>query len=90
MFGCTFLLDETDASFEWLFSTVFKSMDNQPLKTFFSNQDQAMAKAIEKVFPNTSHQLCLWHISKNAPSYLGGLNNNQSFHHLFNKYLEGG
>ena len=88
MFECVFLLDETTTLFEWVFSMFFKSMDNQPPKTNFTDQDQAMTKAIEKVFSNTSHRLCLWHISKNAPSHLGGLNNVQGFHHLFNKCLQ--
>ena len=48
IFGCAFLLDETTVSFEWLFSTFFKSIDNQLPKTIFIDQDQAMAKAIEK------------------------------------------
>ena len=44
-----------------------------------------MSNAIEEVFLNTHHRLCLWHISKNAPSYFGELNSNSEFQSLWNK-----
>ncbi|KAK2452081.1 protein FAR1-RELATED SEQUENCE [Trifolium repens] len=53
------------------------------------DQDGAMAKAIGEVMPNTSHRLCLWHISKNAPSHLGDLKSDQKFQSLFNKCMSG-
>ncbi|WJX12924.1 hypothetical protein P8452_03374 [Trifolium repens] len=79
MFGCALLLDETAVSFTWLFKAFLESMGNQQPKTIFTDQDAAMAKAIEEVMPNTSHRLCLWHISKKVPSYLGPLNSNPQF-----------
>ncbi|KAH9703432.1 protein FAR1-RELATED SEQUENCE [Citrus sinensis] len=35
------------------------------------NQDRAMQKAIENVFPTTRHRWCLWHIMKKVPEKLG-------------------
>ena len=64
MLGCTFLLDETTNSFIWLFENFLESMGNRPPKIILTNQDAAMAKAIEHVFPTTCHHLCLWHILK--------------------------
>ncbi|KAF8016194.1 hypothetical protein BT93_H1645 [Corymbia citriodora subsp. variegata] len=75
LFGCAFLLDETAESFIWLFDAFLKSMGNKAPKTIFTNQDQAMAKAIRTIFPNT-HRLCTWHIGKNA---------NQNIPHLYKK-----
>jgi hypothetical protein len=85
MFGCKFLLDETTDSFKWLFNSFLESIGNRSPITIFTDQDQAMLNAIEKVFPDTHHRLYLWHIAKNAPSHLGELNSNSEFKYLFNK-----
>ena len=37
-----------------------------------TDQDRAMKKAIEIVFPTTRHRWCLWHIMKKVPEKLGG------------------
>ncbi|KAK3429729.1 hypothetical protein EUGRSUZ_E01219, partial [Eucalyptus grandis] len=76
LFGCAFLLDETADSFIWLFEVFLKSMGNKAPKTIFTDQDHAMAKAIQIVFPNTQHRLCTWHIEKNA---------NKNIPHLYQK-----
>ncbi|XP_055961244.1 protein FAR1-RELATED SEQUENCE 5-like [Mercurialis annua] len=89
IFGCAFLSDERDETFEWLFNTFLESMGNRAPKTIFTDQDKAMEKAIGKVLHTTRHRLCLWHISKNAASHLGALNSNQLFHNIFNKCLQG-
>ena len=49
IFGCAFLLDETTASFKWLFKSFLDSMGNQSPITIFTNQDQAMSNAVEEV-----------------------------------------
>ena len=85
IFGCAFLLDETTASFKWLFKSFLDSMGNRSPITIFIDQDQAMSNAIEEVFSNTYHRLCLWHISKNALSYFGELNSSLEFQSLWNK-----
>ncbi|XP_055960968.1 protein FAR1-RELATED SEQUENCE 5-like [Mercurialis annua] len=64
-------------------------MGGRAPKTIITDQDKAMSNAIGKVFPNTSHRLCLWHIAKNAPSHLGSLNSNDEFQRLFHKCLQG-
>ncbi|KAF8017784.1 hypothetical protein BT93_H2856 [Corymbia citriodora subsp. variegata] len=66
LFGCALLLDETAESFIWLFNVFLESIENKAPKTIFTDQDQAMAKAITRVFPNTQHRLCTWHIGQNA------------------------
>ena len=68
IFGCAFLLDETIASFKWLFKSFLDSIGNRSPITIFTDQHQAISNAIEEVFLNTHHRLCLWHISKTAPS----------------------
>ena len=51
VFGCAFIADETTDTFEWVLSTFKKSMGGSQPATLFTNQDLAMAKAIEKVTP---------------------------------------
>ena len=64
-------------------------MGNQPPKTILIDQDAAITKVIEHVFPTTCHRLCLWNILKSAPSYLGPVNSNPKFHSLFHKCMQG-
>ncbi|KAK4601355.1 hypothetical protein RGQ29_010777 [Quercus rubra] len=87
LFGCAFLLDETTASFTWLFETFMESMGNQKPKTIFTDQCQAMKNAIRVVLPDTCHRLCLWHISKNAAENLPRHYGNPEFKSRFNKIL---
>ncbi|KAF8037796.1 hypothetical protein BT93_B0595 [Corymbia citriodora subsp. variegata] len=79
LFGCAFLLDETAESFIWLFEVFLQSMGDKAPKTIFTDQDQAMAKAIRIVFPNTQHRLCTWHIGKNASQNIPDLYRKPSF-----------
>ncbi|KAI3440621.1 WRKY domain-containing protein [Psidium guajava] len=84
LFGYAFLLDETAESFIWLFEAFLKAMGNKAPKTMFTDQDQAMAKAIRIVFPNTQHRLCTWHIIKNANENIPNLCHKSDFK---DKYL---
>ncbi|KAI5352456.1 hypothetical protein L3X38_005347 [Prunus dulcis] len=89
LFGCAFLLDEKTDSFIWLFETFLESMGGRKPKTIFTDQCQAMANGIEKVFPGVCHRLCSWHISQNAARNLGSYYGNPEFNHMFNKCLQG-
>ncbi|XP_059639684.1 protein FAR-RED IMPAIRED RESPONSE 1-like [Cornus florida] len=62
-------------------------MGNRAPKTIFTDQCQAMTNAIKKVFPDTCHCLCLWHISKNATQRIGSWYVNNEFKGFFNKCL---
>ena len=89
LFSCAFLLDETIVSFTWLFETFIESMGNQKPKMIFTDQCQAMINAIKLVLPETSHRLCLWHISKNAAIQLRSHYGPPVFKSWFNKILCG-
>ena len=41
--------------------------------SFFTDQDQAMAKAISKIMPEVFHGLCTFHLMQNALKHLGYL-----------------
>lgn len=64
LFGCALLQDESERSFIWLFETFLKAMDGKKPKSVITDQDLAMKAALGKVFPETRHRLCLWHIRK--------------------------
>lgn len=64
LFGCALLQDETEKSFTWLFETWLMAMGGKSPVSIITDQDKAMCGAISKVFPNTRHRLCLWHIRK--------------------------
>lgn len=66
MFGCAFLWDETADSFVWVFESILQAMGNKAPKTIFTNQDEAMAKAIKMMLPNTQYFLCTWHFGQNS------------------------
>ncbi|KAK9749861.1 hypothetical protein RND81_02G155900 [Saponaria officinalis] len=90
MFGCAFLSDEKSESFEWLFNVFNESMgeDVRPI-SIFTDQDQAISNAIEKIYPATRHRLCQWHIQQNAISHFGSLKHDRTFQNIFNKCLNG-
>lgn len=48
-------------------------MPGDPPKSFLTDQDPAMTKAIKFVFPTISHRYCLWHITENLQKNLGGV-----------------
>lgn len=70
IFGASLLYDETFGSFKWLFDT-FMSVHNQKQpRTIYSDQDAAMGKPIEHVFPEVQHGLCTFHIMQNTVNHL--------------------
>ncbi|XP_074265988.1 protein FAR1-RELATED SEQUENCE 5-like [Silene latifolia] len=90
MFGCAFLSNENQESFEWLFKVFNESMGDEirPV-SIFTDQDQAIANAIKEVYPTVRHRLCQWHIQQNAISHFGKLKGDRPFQNLFNKCLNG-
>uniref|UniRef100_A0A803KXH2 SWIM-type domain-containing protein n=2 Tax=Chenopodium quinoa TaxID=63459 RepID=A0A803KXH2_CHEQI len=80
--------EKTD-SFVWLLETFKKSMENRIPTSIFTDQDQAMATAIEQVLPDTRHRLCIWHLEQNAITRFGALKRDNEFKKIFNKCLKG-
>ncbi|KQK13529.2 hypothetical protein BRADI_1g10750v3, partial [Brachypodium distachyon] len=71
MLGCGFLRDEKATSFDWLFETYLDAMHGKAPQNIITDQDWAMRASIAKVFPNTVHRNCRWHIMKKAQEKLG-------------------
>ncbi|XP_047979428.1 protein FAR1-RELATED SEQUENCE 5-like [Salvia hispanica] len=73
IFGATLLYDETTASFKWLFETFLDGHKHKRPLTVFTDQDQAMGKALHEVMPETFHGLSTWHLMQNGIKHLGNL-----------------
>ena len=65
LFGCALLQDESESTFTCLFKTWLEAMGGKKKPvSILIDQDLAIGAAIAKVFPETCHRLCLWHIRK--------------------------
>ncbi|PKI49722.1 hypothetical protein CRG98_029870, partial [Punica granatum] len=70
LFGCGLLLDESEASFTWLFRTWLSAMDGKPPVSITTDQDRAIKVAVTQVFPQTRHCICKWHILREGQERL--------------------
>ena len=57
-------------SFTWLFETFLAAHNGRQPRTIYTDQDAAMGKAIEKVFTESYHGLCTFHIMQNVVKHL--------------------
>lgn len=80
LFGCALLANEKEKSFIWLFQEWKKCMCGKDPGVIITDQDHAICNAIKKVFPNTRHRFCSWHIEKHITERLHLLrSSNQAF-----------
>ncbi|GAU51399.1 hypothetical protein TSUD_413180 [Trifolium subterraneum] len=73
IFGAALLYDETTESYKWLLETFLEAHKQKMPQTVFTDQAQAMAKALGEVMPGSYHGLCTWHLMQNAIKRLGNL-----------------
>nr|CAD1822923.1 unnamed protein product [Ananas comosus var. bracteatus] len=74
-FGWALVRDETANTFAWLFEPWIKVMYGRHPKAIITDQDPAMKKAIEEVFPTTVHRCCQWHVMRKAKEHFSVLYN---------------
>ncbi|CAI9263758.1 unnamed protein product [Lactuca saligna] len=83
-FGAGLLSREDTDSYIWLLKSFLKAFGKQPLLVL-SDQDPPMKKAIETVFPQSIHRLCMWHITSKLPLKVSlNIVNNPEFRKKFN------
>ncbi|KAG8391060.1 hypothetical protein BUALT_Bualt01G0148600 [Buddleja alternifolia] len=70
LFGCALLLDESEASFAWVFKTWLSAMNNRRPVSITTDQDRAIKAAVHQVFPETRHCICKWHILREGQERL--------------------
>lgn len=70
LFGCALVLDESEASFVWLFNTWLSAMNNRPPASITTDQDRAIKAAVHRVLPKTRHCICKWHILREGQERL--------------------
>ena len=56
-------------------------MSGCPPSALITDQNRALKKVIEVVFPNARHRWCLWHIMRKLPEKLKGYNEYKSIKH---------
>ncbi|KAK9669819.1 hypothetical protein RND81_13G156600 [Saponaria officinalis] len=69
VFASALISYEDQETFEWVFKQWNECMGQAPV-VLLTDQCKAMEGAIKKVFPETKHRLCLWHILQNADTNL--------------------
>ncbi|CAI0397318.1 unnamed protein product [Linum tenue] len=62
LFGCAILLDESEASFIWLFKTFLTAMNDRHPASIITDRDKAIQVAVSQVFPETRHCLNKWNV----------------------------
>ncbi|KAI4314684.1 hypothetical protein L6164_027571 [Bauhinia variegata] len=70
LFGCALLINESEASFIWLFKTWLEAMSSKPPISITTDHDRVIRVAINHVFPDTRHRFCKWHIFKECQEKL--------------------
>jgi hypothetical protein len=70
VFSAALMYDETSESFKWLFETFLNAHSGKRRKTFCTDQDFAMGKAVEIVFHEAWYGLYSFHITQNAIKHL--------------------
>ncbi|XP_071728062.1 protein FAR-RED IMPAIRED RESPONSE 1-like [Rutidosis leptorrhynchoides] len=74
LFGCGLVSREDTETYVWLFKSWLECMDGHAPKAIITDQCRAIQGAVARVFPDSLHRLCLWHIMKKVPEKLGKLN----------------
>nr|GEY19056.1 hypothetical protein [Tanacetum cinerariifolium] len=65
-FGARMLSNETIKSYKWLLTCFLKAFNKQP-RLVITDQDLAMRNVIASVFNESTHRLCMWHITNKLP-----------------------
>ena len=88
LFGAALLASESAKRYTWLLKRFKKNFGHVP-KVVVTDKDPAMKIAIEKIFPESRHRLCMWHIMQKLAGkvLLEKKNNSSSLYLMAAKHL---
>ncbi|XP_020245275.1 protein FAR1-RELATED SEQUENCE 5-like [Asparagus officinalis] len=88
LFGCALLADEEEDTFVWLFTEWVKCMNGVAPHAIITDQDKGICNVIQRVFPNTRHRYCKWHLGKHMVDHLLSLQqlHGEEFANYFNRW----
>ncbi|GJV84839.1 FAR1-related sequence 5-like protein [Tanacetum coccineum] len=87
-FGAALLSDETEESYIWMLEAFLKVHQKQP-PLALTDQDAALRNAVVKIFPESKHRLCMWHITqKLTGKVLGDLEADSDFRKEYGPCIE--
>lgn len=88
LFGCALLINESEASFIWLFQTWLEAMAGRLPVSITTDHDRLIRLAVTQVFPKTRHRFCKWHIFKECQEKLShSLSEHPAFEAEFHKCI---
>uniref|UniRef100_A0A5B7AYW8 Protein FAR1-RELATED SEQUENCE n=1 Tax=Davidia involucrata TaxID=16924 RepID=A0A5B7AYW8_DAVIN len=70
LFGCALLLDESEATFVWLFKTFLAAMNDCAPVSIITDQDKVIQAAVAQVFPEVRHCISKWHVLREGQERL--------------------
>jgi len=73
IFAAALLFDDTVESLKWLFNTFLEAMSGKKPKVILTDQDAAIAEAVNSILPETSHRICVWQMYQNVLKHLSHL-----------------
>ncbi|KAL4321421.1 hypothetical protein AHAS_Ahas14G0108800 [Arachis hypogaea] len=66
IFGTAMVSCESQASYVWVWTKFLECMGGKPPMAVITDGDRSMSIAIQQVFSEAHHQLCAWHLIRNA------------------------
>lgn len=77
LFGCALLLNESEASFVWLFEAWLAAMSGRHPVSITTDQDRIIRSAVAHVFPGARHRFCKWNVFREAQEKLSDVYHSQ-------------
>src|ERR1044071_7872552 len=56
---------ETQADYDWILNCTLQASNNHSSKVLFTNEDPAMITAVQSIYTQTRHLLCIYHLLEN-------------------------